>query len=208
MFIVLEGIDGAGKGRQRLEVTKIFKEKHLLVNSMEFPDHQGFLYKELIKPVLLEKKKASKKALFVSFALDQLLFAEEISQFKNNSAGLFIVDGYFTTNLVYNCLVDDALTLDSALNFAREFKLPEPDLTIFIDVDPEVALNRKKQEAGHEEGLDIHERDLNKQKKIRSAYLKLAHDGVFGKWEVVAGNGSIEEVTKNILNILTKYRYI
>lgn len=208
MFLVLEGIDGAGKGRQRIEVSKLLETKIAELFSLEFPDHQGVLYTQIIKPALLEKISIPKQAWFPAFALDQILYQDKIEEAKESNKNYFICDGYYTTNIVYNSIVNNYLDLSKALSFAKDFKINEADLNIFIDVKPEIALSRKKIEPGHEEGLDVNERDIKKQYQIREAYLKMAKEQIFGQWEVVDGNGSIEDVTDKIMKILLKYKFI
>jgi thymidylate kinase len=208
MFLVIEGIDGAGKGRQRNEITALLKPKFKKLHSLEFPDHQGILYKELIKPALLEKISLSPAAMFISFCLDQLLYQEKVKAARGSKSEYMLCDGYFTTNLAYNVYVNKMFTARQALGFAADFGLAPADLNIFIDVTPETAWQRKKLEPGHEQGLDINERDLAKQAKIRKAYLTMAKQGIFGPWEVVDGNGSIAEVTANIMKVLIKTKFI
>lgn len=210
MFIVLEGIDGAGKGRQRQELlNRLHKENsNAKITSVEFPDHQGFLYKELIKPVLLEKKKASKYSMFLGFALDQSLYQEEIIKSIGSNDNHFICDGYFTTNLVYNCLLNKSFEIDKAIDFADTFGISRPDITVFIDVDPEVCLERKKNEIGHEMGLDIYERSIEKQKILREEYKKMISEEIFSKWVKIDGNGNIEEVSNLVYSALKNNNYI
>jgi thymidylate kinase len=210
MFIVIEGIDGAGKGRQRIElIEKLRKAKpQTKVVSIEFPDHNGFLYKELIKPVLLEKKSASKYSMFLAFALDQSLFQRDILKAKGSKDLHFICDGYFTTNLVYNCLLNQYFTLKDALGLAKTFGITQPDVSIFVDVEPEICLQRKRSEVGHEMGLDIYERSIEKQKILRSAYKEMIKKKIFGNWLEVNGNGSIDEVSKNIYQELLINKFI
>jgi dTMP kinase len=210
MFIVIEGIDGAGKGRQRLELIEKLKEvkPQTKIISIEFPDHNGFLYKELIKPVLLEKKSASKYSMFLAFALDQSLFQSDILKAKGSKDTHFICDGYFTTNLVYNCLLNKYFTLEDALGLAKIFGITQPDVSIFVDVEPEICLQRKKSELGHEMGLDIYERSIEKQKILRSAYKEMIKKEIFGDWLEVNGNGSIDEVSKNIYQELLINKFI
>jgi thymidylate kinase len=208
MFLVIEGIDGAGKGRQRKEITALLTSKVKNLYSVEFPDHQGVLYKELIKPALMEKITLSKESLFISFCLDQLLYQDKVNKAKGSRDTYFLCDGYFTTNLAYNVYVNKMFSAGQALGFAQDFGIAPADLNVFVDVEPRIALERKMQEAGHEEGLDINERDLAKQEQIRTAYLNMAKHNIFGSWEVVDGNGSIEEVTKNIMKVLLKTKFI
>lgn len=210
MFIVLEGIDGAGKGRQRIElINKLKKEKpQVSVTSIEFPDHDGFLYKEIIKPVLLEKKSASKYSMFLAFALDQSLFQEQIIRAKGSTKEHFICDGYFTTNLVYNCLLNKYFKIDDALTLAKTFGITQPDISIFIDVEPEICLQRKKGELGHKMGLDIYERSIEKQKILRNSYKEMVKGKIFGNWLKINGNSNIDDVSKKLYQVLEINKFI
>jgi len=208
MFIVLEGIDGAGKGRQRNELVAALGNKVTELYSTDFPDHKGILYKELIKPALLEKVSLNKSAWFLSFVLDQIMFQDKISLAKGSQESFFICDGYYTTTLVYQCLVSKYIKLKTALNFASDFGLQPADINIFIDVDPKVAQERKMKEEGHDEGLDINERNLQKQYLIRDGFLELAKGNIFGHWEIVDGNGPIAQVGADIIKVLIKGKYL
>jgi len=209
MFIVLEGIDGAGKGRQRNELVSFLEGKVSKLQTTDFPDHSGVLYQQVIKPALLEKTTLNKSAWFLSFALDQIMFQDKISPAKGSRKSFFICDGYFTTTLVYQCLVNKYFSLEQALKFAANFGIESADLNIFIDVRPETALERKMKEEGHDEGLDINERNLKKQYQIREGFLKLARENIFGTWAIVDGNGTIPEVRAAIIEVIKdKYKLI
>jgi dTMP kinase len=207
MFIVLEGIDGAGKGHQRNILVQKLTDRYQL-STTDFPDHQGMLYQKLIHPAISEEIKLSNSALFLSFALDQLLWQDRIQPTVGSKDLFFIADGYYTTNIVYQCLMSGNFTLEQALEFAKTYGLAEPDLTIYLDVDPKKAMERKMQEDGHEEGLDIYERSLHKQQQIRAGFKKMVNEQIFGKWAEVDGNGSLEEVTAGIKQVLKQYKYI
>lgn len=207
MFIVLEGIDGAGKGRQREELVRRCTDRRVAVSSVGFPDHDGFLYRELIHPALHDEKTVSKEGMFLTFALDQLLWQDRIRPCVGSSSRHFIADGYFTTNIVYQCIVHGNFTIDEALRFASTFHIAIPDVTIFLDVDPEVAMARKRSEDGHREGLDLYERSDMMQKAIRAGFLSLVRGRIFGEWSVVNGMGSIEQTTANVLHVLNERRF-
>ncbi|HLD03671.1 MAG TPA: hypothetical protein VJC17_02770, partial [Candidatus Dojkabacteria bacterium] len=72
MFIVLEGIDGAGKGLQRNEIISLLQDKVKQLFSTEFPDHKSVIYNALIHPGLHQEIELTPSALFLSFLLDQL----------------------------------------------------------------------------------------------------------------------------------------
>lgn len=202
MFIVIEGIDGAGKGRQRSELVAHLSDLVPELTTVDFPDHNSPIYEELIHPALHEERELTPAGWFLSFALDQILWQKKIAEAVGSKEKYFIVDGYFTTTLVYQCILNEFYSLDKALEFADMFEMPKPDMVVYLEVDPEVAMGRKQDEEGHEEGLDIFERSLEKQKKINAGFLKLAETEKFGNWEVIDGNGTIEEVRANIIKVL------
>lgn len=205
MFIVIEGIDGAGKGRQRKQLLDHLESKSLSYDTTDFPDHQGVLYEHIIHPALHSEISLNPEAMFVSFALDQMLWQEPISKHIGVKDSHFVADGYFTTNIAYQCMLLKTVPLGNALDFATKFNLAQPDVVVFLDVDPEIAMQRKADEEGHDEGPDMFEADIAKQKKIRDAFLQLAKDNTFGKWSVVDGNGTIDEVFTNILTALKSH---
>lgn len=204
MFILLEAIDGAGKGHQRNNLVRYLNDKVPSLTTVDFPDHNSILYKELIHPAIHQEIDLSPQSLFLSFALDQVIWQEKIAECKGSKENYFIADGYFTTTLVYQSLMEKVISLEEALNFAEMFKIQEPDITIYLDADPKVALERKAKEDGHDEGFDIYERSLEKQEKIRAGFKQLVDNQTFGKWFEVDGGKSIEGVFDQIIEVLNK----
>ena len=208
MFILLEGIDGAGKGHQRNNLVQYLQGKVNNLVTVDFPDHNGALYQHLIHPAIHEEIKMSSESLFLSFALDQSLWQDRIEASLTSKDEYFITDGYFTTAIVYQCIMGEVITIDEALTFARTFGIHQPDFAVYIDVDPEVAMKRKMIEEGHDEGLDIFERDIEKQQKIRAGFKHLVKNNIFGNWVEVDGNESIEDVFAQITDALNKHKII
>ncbi|MDP2874260.1 MAG: hypothetical protein Q8N84_03140 [bacterium] len=199
MFVVLESLDGGGKGAQRGLVAAKLRQKGFLVDEQEFPNHQSCLYREIIHPALHNQLSVSPRDLFTAFALDQSLCSTRISEASKN--GFFLADGYFTTNLAYQVLVNKIVSLDEALKLSSFLGLLIPDQAIYLDVSPETALARKAKESGHEEGPDVYERDLTFQSKLRGVYKKLCREQLFCAWKEISGEGSLEEVTSRLLTV-------
>jgi thymidylate kinase len=204
MFIVLDAIDGAGKGRQRIEVAdRLDKEYGLRVKTQDFPVHNAF-YETVIHPALQGEKKMNSASWVLSYLLDKTLMADTINEYIGNKEEIFISDGYFTTTLAYQSYLMQQVEVDKLLQYAEEFKIPKPDFAIYLDVDPKIAFERKAKEEGHEEGLDIFEGDLVKQEKLRKIFQDMVKDQIYCEWEIVDGNNSIEEVTDAIIQIFKK----
>ncbi|GAB4285883.1 MAG: dTMP kinase [Candidatus Dojkabacteria bacterium] len=207
MFIVFDSIDGGGKGFQRERVLAILHEKGLQVKGEEFPIHNAF-YETVIHPALQEITTLNKASWVLSFLLDKTLAADEINDYVGNSEKHFIADGYFTTTIAYQGFLTEQVSIDKLLSYAKDFDIPKPDIAIYLDVDPEIAYKRKEQEEGHDEGLDMFEKSIEKQKKLREIYKKMVNEQIYCKWVEVDGNGSPEEVTDAIIAQLKKVQVL
>ena len=73
--------------------------------------------------------------------------------------------------------------------------LPEPDLTVIIDILPETSLTRKPK------GRDSYERDLEFLSRVRASYLQLAKNR---HWPVVNGERVSDEIREEILKIMDR----
>lgn len=203
MFIVIESIDGGGKGKQREEMIEFLGDRGVKVKSMEFPDHSTSIWNDYIHPALHGEKSLSPGAWFSAFAFEKFLWQEELAKYKSDKNNLFIADGYYTTTLAYQCMLYNKPSLDFGIKFAEELGIVKPDLTIYLDVNPKIALERKGKEEGKEK-KDIFEGDLEKQKQIQEAFRKLVEDKVWCDWVQLDGNGSIQEVRDLIVDEIRK----
>lgn len=82
----------------------------------------------------------------------------------------------------------------------------EPDLCFLLDVEPEeIYRRRKKVEETKTRVLHgYNEMDMEKFILRRNAYLDLAKENRFGNWEIINGNGSINEVHRQIWGSVEK----
>ncbi|MEO6728594.1 MAG: hypothetical protein ABIM99_01600 [Candidatus Dojkabacteria bacterium] len=202
MFIVLDSIDGAGKGKQREVLEQYLKANTSIKLKTEgFPVHNEF-YNYVVHPALQEEKTMNGPSWVLSYLLDKTLETPNIKPFVGEKNNLYIADGYFTTTIAYQSLLMKQVKLAKLIFLAKQFEIPQPDLAIFIDADPEVAFKRKREEEGHNEGLDMFEKSLKKQKKLQAIFNKMVDKQIYCKWLRVDGNGTIEEVLQNIIQVL------
>lgn len=208
MFIVLDAIDGAGKGYQRIEVSeRLRKDYGVTVVGEEFPVHNAF-YETVIHPALQKETKMNSASWVLSYLLDKTLASEKIVENKKLNNTLLLADGYFTTTIAYQCYLMKQVTLDKLLSYAEDFHIEKPDFAIYLDVDPHIAFERKMKEEGHDEGLDMFEGDIDKQKKLRAIYKEMVEKNIYCDWEEVDGNGKPDEVTKLIIEVLKRRKTI
>jgi dTMP kinase len=199
MFLVIEGIDGAGVGTQaEILREKLMTKDHILF--LRYPDYNNPVG-TMIHEFLHDRIVLSKRVVFLLYALDQLKDREKINDALAKGKTV-LADRYFTSDLAYQCGND--LSVNDAVKFAKIFDIPKPDLVIFLDVKPEIAMTRKKKE---KEKLDIHERDVGLLKEIRENYDELISKRIFAKkWVVIDGNKSIEEVAKAVEKAISNLR--
>ena len=187
MLVVLEGLDGAGKSTQ---VKKLRTYLESLFGSLEyihFPRYDAPVYGDLISRFLRGDFGSNEQ---VHPQLVALLFAEDrhgaAPQMKEilSAGGNILLDRYVYSNIAYQCA---KLKDDKEAEALREwifnteygdFQLPVPDLNIFLDVpisfvESKLKSQRNGQDRDYlEGGQDIHEADIEFQKRVRSIYQK------------------------------------
>jgi len=204
MLLVIESIDGGGKGFQRIEVSDRLDKMGYKVKGAEFPIHNAF-YETVIHPALQGETKMNTASWVLSYLLDKTLYTDNLAPFVGkDKKKFFIVDGYFTTTIAYQSMLMQQVELQKLIDYGAEFDIPRPDLAIYLDVDPEVAIARKNKEEGHDEGPDMFEKSVSKQKKLQEIFRKMVKEEIYCDWEQVDGNGTPKEVTDGIIEILKK----
>jgi dTMP kinase len=185
MFIALEGIDGSGKGTHTKKLNKWIKEK----------GHETFLTREptggAIGQLLREFLKNGEldpRAEALLFAADRVEHVKEITQ-KLAEGQVVISERYFYSSIAYQGASGVSIKWLMELNrFA-----PIPDLVLFLDVTPEVGLERIS--SGESLRSSVREKEHFERQdflgKVRDIYLDLANENDFA---VIDATGTIDEV--------------
>ena len=191
MLIVIEGLDGSGKSTQVKKLRRYLGEKTRRLEYIHFPRYDAPVYGDLISRFLRGEFGSNEQ---VHPQLVALLFAEDrhgaAPQMKSilDAGGIVLLDRYVYSNIAYQCA-----KLDSEAEQGRlkdwiieteygAFGLPVPDLNIFLDVPVgfvEQKLSSSRNGSGREYlagGSDIHEADIEFQKKVRGIYLRQCQD--------------------------------
>jgi dTMP kinase len=185
MLVVLEGLDGAGKSTQ---VKKLRTYLESLFGSLEyvhFPRYDAPVYGDLISR-FLRGDFGSNEAVHPQ--LVALLFAEDrhgaAPAMKDTleKGGVILLDRYVYSNIAYQCAkLKDENEAEALRDWIfnteyGDFALPKPDLNIFLDVPISFVESKlKANRAGDDRdylagGQDIHEADIEFQKKVRAIY--------------------------------------
>ena len=196
-LIVFEGIDGAGCETQVKLLFDYLKRQGKSVERLYYPDYEGPIGK-LIHQYLHKQYEFSVDIQFLLYFTDFIKNREKINQWIGEGK-IVICDRYFSSTLAYQGL--RGFSIKKALELARRFKLPKPDLIIYLKVSPEVSMSRKYKE---KKDLDRNEADKKFLKKIWDSYEKLIKGKIFSKWVVIDGEKSIEEVFSQIKKIVNE----
>lgn len=195
-FIVFEGIDGSGKSTQiDLLAQRLTQLGHHIYTTREPSD--GTVGK-MIRQILGGDIKMDNRAiapLFVSDRLDHLL-NEENGLCKLVEVGETVLcDRYYFSSYAYHS-VDMAMDWVIGANSIAA-QLLRPTATIFIDITPEIAMERIT--AGREgtELFETHERLTQTREKYFEAFQKLSDSE---RVIIVDGNQSIEALAEEIWN--------
>ena len=193
-FITFEGIDGSGKSTQI----------SLLKQHMEQCGHRCFLTAEpstgpigvMIRQCLSGRMKADEKtiaALFAADRLDHLLNDTDGICSKINDGTHVICDRYILSSYAYQS-VRVPFEWVKQLNSAAADTL-RPDCHIFIDIEPEAAIERMAKERFHTELFETKERLT----EVRNRYLELIGQ-LKGEENIIVidGNQTIEQISDDI----------
>jgi len=189
-FICIEGLDGCGKTTQsKLLVKKLRKKGYNAVYTTE--PSRGKIGKFIRKYCLDREKRVPSVVETLLFAADRFehLQSEIVPALKEGK--IVISDRYVYSSLAYQ----GAAGLDlNWIKMINKHAIP-PDLAIFIDVEPEVVIQRLKPRKSVME-------NLHTQQMVREVYLKFVENKELTK---IDGSKSKKEVAKEILKFTLKF---
>jgi len=199
MFIVIEGIDGAGCETQAKLITRELAKQGNKVTLVKYPDYEKNIGR-LIKDFLYQNKNLTAEQQFLLYTMQFIFDSQWIAEKRKE--GIVVADRYFTTTLCYQTL--EGIKLTTALKYAKDFKIEKPDLVFYLDVNPDIAIKRK---SGEDKEKNRREKDFDFIRKTYAQYDKLIKDQVWTKWIRIDGNKSVEEVKKSIYNKILNLKY-
>lgn len=200
-FIAFEGIDGSGKSTQiRLLTEKLKKEGICFYTTMEPTDSP---IGSLIHQIMMGRVKTDNKviaALFVADRLDHLLNDVNGIKSKVDEGVTVITDRYYFSSYAYHS-VDMPMEWVIKAN-EQSSNILRPTVTVFIDIEPEVALDRISKNRFHQELFEKKSRLTQVRKKYFEAFDALKEDE---RIIVVDGNRSEQEIAEDIWGQIKKY---
>lgn len=200
-LVVIEGSDGSGKATQTRKLFERLRDVGVNVRRVSFPNYESES-SALIKMYLRgdfggDAEAVNPYAAATFYAVDRFANFFDWQDFYLRG-GLVLSDRYVGSNMAYQAAkFDDERDRVKFLAWLddleyRHYGLPRPDLTVFLDMSPEICAVLRR-ERGRE---DIHEADATYQNKIYNMYKELARK--YG-WRVVnCQSGSFARSTMDI----------
>jgi dTMP kinase len=192
-FICVEGLDGCGKTTQTKLLVRALRRKGYDAVYTSEPS-RGKIGDFIKKRCLLGKNRGSGIVEALLFAADRFEHVEKEILPALNEGKLLVSDRYVYSSLAYQGATGLDLKWIQTIN---EHAL-RADLSLFIDVEPEIAMKRLKPRRSVME-------NLQNQRRVREVYLKFVESGDLVR---IDGNRTEKEVANDItalvLGILQK----
>ena len=162
MLIAFEGLDQSGKETQAQRLAEALRQAGHTVELVSFPDYDTTIGAEIERALHGER----------DYRADvmQLLYVANRYEYKPRltewlAAGRVVLcDRYVASSVAYG----ETQGLDTAWLGDVQRYLPQPDLTILLDIAPATAVTRKQT------GRDRYERDVALLERVRASYQRQA----------------------------------
>ena len=184
VLIAFEGLDQSGKETQAQLLRDRLRENGNKSRVVSFPDYGTSIGEEIARALQGERDYPSDVMQLIYVANRY----ERRSDLERWLAGglVIICDRYVASSIAYGTAQD----LDPAWLTDIQRFLPEPNLTVLLDIKPETAARRKAV------GRDRYERDLALLGRVRKSYLEQLEE----TWVRVDGEQSKEDVAEEVFS--------
>lgn len=191
MFIVLEGLDGAGKSTQIKLLRHMVEATGKECEYLHFPRFDAPVYGDMIARFLRGEfgsvEQVNPYLVALLYAGDRADAAAEIRGWMAEGKCV-IVDRYVYSNIGYQCAKVDSAEERKRLREwildteYEKFSIPKPTLSLFLDVpfgftEAKLTAQREGDDRNYlSGGVDIHEKSLDLQRRVREVYLEAARE--------------------------------
>jgi dTMP kinase len=186
-LIAFEGLDQSGKQTQAERVLAAVREQGHTVHFLSFPAYDT--------PIGAEIGQALRGGRDYAADVMQLLYVANRYEFRQAIEGwlrdgnVVVCDRYLASSVAYG----EAQGLDAAWLRTIQTYLPQPGMTILLDIPPEASLERKRRDR------DRYEQDLALLARVRESYLRQSSQP---GWLRIDGARPKDSVTGDVLAAL------
>jgi dTMP kinase len=186
-LIAFEGLDQSGKQTQAERLRDRLVAMGRTVRLLSFPDYDT--------PIGAELRRALRGERDYTPDVMQLLYIANRYEWRGRmtdalaAGSVVLCDRYMASSVAYG----EAQGLDAGWLTIVQQHLPQPDLTILLDIPPAASARRKTHER------DKYERDLALLARVRESYLRQARDA----WARIDADRGREEVAAAVFAAVT-----
>ncbi|MDY3196356.1 MAG: dTMP kinase [Paracholeplasma sp.] len=193
MFITFEGGEGSGKTTLIAALRSYLEEMNLSVVTTREPG--GSRIAEKIRKVILdiENTDMTPRTEALLYAASRVQHLDEVVIPALNANQVVLCDRYLDSSLAYQGYAR-GLGFESVLKINTYALDYLPNLTFYIDLDPNIGLERIKNRSQNR----LDKEQLAFHLKVREGYLKLANL-YSSRISVINGNQPIEDIIKEVL---------
>ena len=178
-LIIFEGLDGSGKGTQAALTAQKLRQRGVTLRQVTFPDYDS--ESSALVKMYLSGRFGQKPDDVNAYAASSFYAVDRFASYKTDwgafyrEGGLVLSDRYTTSNAVHQCAKLPPAQWDGFLNWLFDFEykkigIPEPDLVLYLAVDPEVSQKLlENRYHGDESKKDIQEKDREYMARSRAA---------------------------------------
>ncbi len=157
-LIVFEGLDQSGKQTQADRLAAAFRAAGHRVHELSFPDYHTAIGAE-IGSALQGRREYAADTMQLLYIANRYEYRPQIEEWLAAGA-MVICDRYLASSIAYG----EAQGLDPAWLIDTQRHLPQPSVTLLLDIPPDASLRRKQADR------DKFERDLALLGRVRSSY--------------------------------------
>ena len=162
LLVVFEGLDQSGKQTQAERLRDRLVAAGRTVRLLSFPSYETHIGAEIGRALKGERDYAA-DTMQLLYVANRFEWKPEIAR-ELASGTVVVCDRYLASSVAYG----EAFGLDGQWLSDIQRYLPQPDLTVLLDIDPQVSASRKTADR------DKYERDLALLARVRESYLRQA----------------------------------
>jgi len=202
MFITLEGPDGSGKTRQINPLADFLCEQGYSVFTAREPG--GTTIGDQVREILmkLENTRMRPRTETLLFCSARAQLVDEVIRPHLEKGDVVLLDRYADSTMAYQGYghQNDLNLIRNLLDFATGGL--KPDLTLLLDIDPQVGLRRRQDGGGEWNRLDAYQ--LQYHRRVRQGYLEMAKAEP-ERWRVIDAGQPPDVVQSEIRKVLLLY---
>lgn len=179
-LIAFEGLDQSGKQTQAERLLAALAATGRRTRFLSFPDYDTAIGAELGRALRGDRDYAP-DVMQLLYIANRYEYRRSIEQWLADGE-LVVCDRYMASSVAYG----EAQGLDPAWLTTLQQHLPQPAVTLLLDIPPSASLARKQQDR------DRYERDLQLLDRVRASYLRQA---AAPGWQRIDGTADKDGVT-------------